>query len=118
MKLNEYPTMIADLQRQMLKLDQQLRTLRESVTFCLSAIDRHIAFDQNLKNDSQRKAKRTELMESDPDYIQALLELRQAEDCRAESEIDLQLLQSQFSLLKLERREAIAQMELHASTAA
>jgi hypothetical protein len=118
MKLHDYPIAIAKLQRQTLKLDQRLCTLRESVAFCLSAIDRQIAFDQSLKNDAQRKAKRVELMESDSDYIQALLELRQAEDRKAELDIDLQLLRNQFSLLKLERREAIAAMELQASTAA
>jgi uncharacterized protein YxjI len=118
MKLTEYPTAIADLQKEMLKLDQKLRTLRESVAFCLNSIDRQIAFNQDLKNDSQRKAKRAELMETDGDYIEASLQLKNAEDIRAELEIDLQLLRNTFSLLKLERREAIAAMELHTSTAA
>jgi hypothetical protein len=115
MNLNDYPTAIAQVQRQLLKLTQQLRAVQESVGFCLSAIDRQIAFDQSLKNDNQRKARRAELMETDPDYIQALLELRRVEDDRVDLEIDLQLLQSQFSVLKLERREAIARLERQTS---
>jgi hypothetical protein len=115
MNLHDYPTAIAQVQRQLLKRTQQLRTLQEGLAFCLSAIDRQVAFDQGLKNDNQRKARRAELMESDSDYIRALLELRQVEDDRAELEIDLQLLQSQLALLKLERRDAIARLELQAS---
>ena len=117
-KLADYPRFIADKQGQILRLDQNLRTLRENVAFCLSAIDRAIAFDGALKNDSQRKAKRAELMESDPDYIKVLTELRKVEDIRAEMDIELQLLRNEFSLLKLERREAIAQIELQAKYAA
>ncbi|NJP11925.1 MAG: hypothetical protein HC866_22670 [Leptolyngbyaceae cyanobacterium RU_5_1] len=115
MQLNEYPKAIADLQTEILHIDQQLRSARESVAFCLNNIDRAIAFDQILKNDSQRKAKRTELMESDADYIKASNELKRLEDLRGELDIDMQLLRNTFSLLKLERREAIASMELQAA---
>ncbi|NJP12690.1 MAG: hypothetical protein HC866_27175 [Leptolyngbyaceae cyanobacterium RU_5_1] len=118
MQLNEYPRAIADLQQELLHIDQKLRLQRETVAFCLNAIDRAIAFDQILKNDNQRKAKRTELMESDQDYITANNELKRLEDLKGELEIDLQLLRNTFSLLKLERREAIAQLEVTAATAA
>ncbi len=82
MQLNEYPQAIADLQRQLLELDQRLTAQREQVAFCLNSIDRAIAFNQELKNDAQRKAKRTELMETDQDYIQASLELKHLEEMR------------------------------------
>ncbi|NJP12234.1 MAG: hypothetical protein HC866_24505 [Leptolyngbyaceae cyanobacterium RU_5_1] len=118
MQLNEYPTAISDLQKEILHIDQKLRAQRETVAFCLNSIDRAIAFDQVLKNDSQRKAKRTELMETDADYIKANGELKRLEDLRAELDIDLQLLRNTFSLLKLERREKIAQIELNAAIAA
>lgn len=118
MNISDYPQKIADLQRQILHADQQLRTLRESAIFCLNAIDKAIAYDSTLKNDLQRKAKRAELTESDGDYISAALALKHAEDFRTQKDIDLQLMRSQFSVVKLERREAIATMELHASIAA
>jgi hypothetical protein len=118
MQLNEYPQAIADLQRQLLDLDQRLTAQREQVAFCLNSIDRSIAFNQELKNDAQRKAKRTELMETDQDYIQATLELKHLEEMRGQMDIDLKLLSNTFSILKLERREAIARLELNSSLAA
>ncbi len=118
MQLNEYPTAIADLERQLLEVDQRILNRKEQLAFCLSVIDRAVAFNAELKNDTQRKAERSRLMETDPDYIKANLELRKSEAIRGEMEIDLNLLTRTFSLLKLERREAIARMELSSSMVA
>lgn len=118
MQLNEYPQAMADLQRELMQLDQQITAQREQVAFCLNCIDRAIAFNQELKNDAQRKAKRTEMMESDADYIQANVELKRLEEIRGQMEIDLKLLANTFSILKLERREAIARLELSSSLVA
>lgn len=118
MKLSDYPNAIAEVQRQLLQVQQRLRTAKETVIFCLSTLDRAIAFSTELKNDAQRKAKRTELMESDSDYIEAQQALQRLEDLQAELEIELGLLRNQFSVLKLERREAIAQIEAQISLAA
>ena len=71
MTLNDYPQAIADIQKQLLQIQQRLRTAKEAVAFSLSHIDRAIAFDTELKNDTQRKAKRKALMETDSDYIEA-----------------------------------------------
>ncbi len=118
MQLQDYPQAIANLQHQLLELDRKLTCQREQVAICTNIIDREIAFSTDLKNDSQRKAKKTELMETDPDYITALIELKKLEDIRANMDIDLKLLGNTFSILKLERREAIARMELNSSLAA
>ena len=123
MKLTDYPTAMllwsgfanADLQRQLLKLDQHLRQLNESVTFFNSEIDRRIAFDTNLKNDAQRKARHQALMEKDGDYINVCTALKETQDKRTLVDIDLQLLKNQFSVMKLERRGAIAQLEAQAA---
>jgi hypothetical protein len=118
MQLHEYPQAIADVQRDLLHSQQHITMLKETVMFCLNTIDRAIAFDTDLKNDAQRKAKRSELKETDSDYIEASLALKKAQDVYAELEIELQLLLNTFSVLKLERREAIASMELHVGTVA
>ncbi len=118
MQLNEDPQAIADLQRQLLELEQRLTAQREEVAFCLNAIDRAIAFNPELKNDAQRKAKRNELTESDQDYIQATIELKRLEEMRGQMDIDLKLLANTFSILKLEKREEIARLELNSSLAA
>lgn len=81
----------------------------------LLSVSQAIAFDANLKNDAQRKAKRVELQQTDGDFYQASLLLKQTKERRDLLAIDLELLRSQFALAKLEKREAIAQMELQAS---
>lgn len=45
MQLNDYPKTIAKVQCEILKLDQQIRTLNESAAVFLAVIEREIAFD-------------------------------------------------------------------------
>jgi hypothetical protein len=80
-------------------------------------IDTTIAFDTELRNDAQRKARRLDLM-STAEYRKAVANLQMAQDERAEIDIDLNLLRNQFSVLKLEKREAIAIRELQLVDAA
>lgn len=115
MNLNEYPTAIAKLQRSILEFDQNLIGLVESVKIFEAEIDKEIAFDPLLKNDSQRKARRIELQQCDGDFYQATLLLKQTKEKRDLLAIDLELLRNNFSVLKLDKREAIAQMELQAA---
>lgn len=116
--LQEMPRAIADLQQELTHLDLALSDQKQSVMFCLSAIDRKVANDKDLKNDTQRKARRAELMESDPDYQQAARELRRLEILKSELDIDLALLLNLFSVRKLEARQAIAELERQSRLAA
>ena len=118
MKLHDYPDAIAQSQRQLLSIQQQLRVAKETVAFCLSDIERKIAFDDTLKNEVQRKARKQQLMETDHDYIEANVARRRLEDEQAELEIELGLLKNQFSVLKLETRRAIASLEAQSAIAA
>jgi hypothetical protein len=117
-QLQQFPEAIADLQHRILRADQQIRQLSESVAIFGAAIDREIAFDPNLKNDAQRRARRSELMESDGDYIEAANALKSEQDKREMLLIELQLLHNQFAVLKLGMREAIALKEMSALDAA
>lgn len=111
MKLADYPQAIAKLQRQILDLDQSLISLSESVKIFEAEIDKAIAFDASLKNDTQRKAQRIQMQQTDGDYYQSSLLLKQTKEKRDSLAIDLEFLRNQFSILKLEKREAIAQLE-------
>jgi hypothetical protein len=115
MKLSEYPAAIAQLQRQILDLDQNIIGLAESVKIFEAEIDKTIAFDSNLRNDAQRKARRIELQQTDGDYYQASRLLKETKEKRELLAIELELLRNSFAIAKLERREAIAQLELAAS---
>ncbi|MBF2027086.1 MAG: hypothetical protein IGS48_10020 [Oscillatoriales cyanobacterium C42_A2020_001] len=117
MKLIDYPAAIAERERLLLRTDQHIRRLQDIVNRIVAEIDTEIAFDSELKNDAQRKAKRLELMSS-PEYRKAVTNLQMAHDERAEIEIDLSLLRNQFSVIKLQMREAIATRELQVVDAA
>ena len=117
MKLIDYPVAIAERQRQFLRSEQHIRRLQDILNRLTAEIDTEIAFDSELRNDAQRKAKRLEMMAS-PDYRRAVTNLLTAQDERAEIEIDLNLLRNQFSVLKLQLRDAIASRELQAIDAA
>lgn len=112
MKLNEYPQEIAHLQTQIMRLDQEIRQLNESVAFQLSSIDKAIAFDSELKNDAQRKAKRASLLETDSNYISYLCQLRQATEKRESLNIDLELYRNLFAVAKITARAAVFEKEL------
>jgi multidrug resistance efflux pump len=117
MKLIDYPAAIAERQRDLLQADQRIRRLQDTLNRLTAEIDTAIAFDTELRNDAQRKAKRLELMSS-AEYRKAVATLQMAQDERAEIEIDLSLLRNQFSVLKLEKREAIGIRELQLVDAA
>jgi multidrug resistance efflux pump len=118
MKLSDYPIAIAQAQRQILTLDQQLIGLQETVSVLVMEVEKRVIADGSLTNDTKRKARRLELQQVDPDFYRASIDLKKAQAKREALEIDLQLLLNQFSVLKLEEKRAIAVMELHSSTAA
>jgi hypothetical protein len=117
MKLSDYPVAIAQQQRLLLQAEQHIRRLQDVLNHITAGIDMAIAFDTDLKNDAQRKARRLELM-ADSEYRKSLANLLIAQDKRTEVEIDLNLLRNQFSALKLEMREAITSRELQLVDAA
>ncbi|MBF2002223.1 MAG: hypothetical protein IGS50_10430 [Synechococcales cyanobacterium C42_A2020_086] len=117
MRLIDYPAAIAERQRELLQAEQHVRRLQDILNRITAEIDTTIAFDSDLRNDAQRKAKRIEMMQS-AEYRKAVANLQMAQDRRAEIEIDLTLLRNQFSVLRLELREAIASRELQVMDAA
>jgi len=117
MKLIDYPIAIAEKQRYLLQTEQHIRRLQDILNRLTAEIDTAIAFDCDLRNDAQRRARRVELM-SAPDYRRSVANLQIAQDERAEIEIDLNLLRNQFSVLKLHLREAIISCEMQGLDAA
>lgn len=118
MKLNEYPQAIANLQRQLLKLDESIVQHQQTLSVLGLEIEKQILADASLSNDAKRKARRLELQQSDLDYCKAANALQAAQAQRERLDIELLLLRNEFSVLKLEERRLIASLELHASTAA
>lgn len=124
-QLQDYPDEIAKLERDLIGIDEQVLQFKESLLFTTSAIDRQIAEEQaaaeaigdkkTLSNDDKRRTRKQELLEKDGDYINFSSQLRMAEKTRRELQVDLNLLSSKFSVLKLEERRAIASIERQAA---
>lgn len=113
MKLNEFPKAIANLERHVLKITQTVRNAQAELDQLTAQIDSTIAHDADLRNDAQRKVKRTELM-ADELYQECLKELHHQQDNRTACQIELDLLRNQFTVSKLEVRERIAALEVAA----
>jgi len=118
MHLKQYPKAIAFQQTQILELRQALRQVRATIIGREIDIDKAIAFDTELKNDTQRKAKRAELVRGDVDLLFLLEQLESLDDQREAAEIEVNRLLNQFAIAKLEKRQTIAQMEIEARLAA
>lgn len=110
MNLNLFPPTIADLERALLAQNQTVRELKMRLEACDRALEFAIAFDPDLKNEAQRRAKKQEVA-NDPNYQRLVIEIQKAVDLARSIEIDLDLTKNQFAVAKLEVRERIARME-------
>jgi hypothetical protein len=108
--LADYPDAIAELERRLNLQNRQIGTLQAAIVEIEAEVDGKIAFDANLKNDAQRKAKRTELL-ADTFYQKCLADCQEATDRRSEVQIELDRLRNLFTIAKLDKRETIAQLE-------
>jgi multidrug resistance efflux pump len=110
MNLADYPLAIAKLERRLLRTSKSIRRCQSHLEQLHTAIEQAIAADLDLKNEQQRKAKRLELLNGN-DYLSAQRILQTYSDSRASLEINLSLLRNQFTVAKLEIRQAVAQAE-------
>ena len=108
--LNQFPLKIAEAETKVLNLDRQVTIYKEQLSFMDGEIETAIALNKELKNEQQRKTKRLELKQ-EPDYLQAKASLTEATEKRDREVIQLNLLRNQFSVAKLETRQAIANLE-------
>jgi hypothetical protein len=117
MHLKQYPKAIATQQTQLLELRQAMRQVRETIAGKEIDIDKAVVFDDTLKNEAQRKVKRSELVHNDVDLLYLLERLDALDDQKKAAEIDLNRLMNQLAIAKLEKRQTIAQMETEARLA-
>ena len=108
--LPEFPNAIAEFERRLNLQNRQISTLLAAIVEIEGEVDGKIAFDANLKNDAQRKAKRTELL-AESFYQKCLADCEEAQDRRREVEIELERLHNLFTIAKLQMRHATAQLE-------
>lgn len=108
--LKEYPSKIAEVETKILNLDREVNIYKEQLSFIDADIEAAIASDKELKNEQHRKTRRLALKQ-EPDYLQVKAALIEATEKRDKEVIQLNLLRNQFSVVKLEIRQKIAQLE-------
>lgn len=111
LKLEKYPIQIAELSKELVKVQNQQRRLSETLALIDNQIDRAIAFDTDLKNDSQRKAKAKELREESSQRAELLTQLQELSDRIRLLEIDIEYYRNEYRLQTLLLRQEVARLE-------
>lgn len=110
--LEDYPHAIAQAQTAIANLDIAMAEAQTELKLIEQAVDQQVAFDKELKNDGQRKARRRELLSQDDGYD--LLKGKRETDQRTRERLNirLSLLLNQFSVAKIQARQLTAQLEI------
>lgn len=109
MQLNHYPAAIAQAVQRVNEIDSQLMAVQQQINRFEGNADRVVAFDMDLKNDTQRKGRRFELLLVNQEYQKAVDTQIRLMTEKANALAHLEYLRNQFSVAKLETRLAIAQ---------
>lgn len=108
MKLNQYPEAIAQAARRLNEIDSQLAAINLLINRLEGNADKIAAFESDLKNDNQRKARRFDVLLTNLEYQRALDTLIQLNYEKANAIAHLEYMRNQFSIAKLETKLAIA----------
>ncbi|MBD2415797.1 hypothetical protein FACHB389_36060 [Nostoc calcicola FACHB-389] len=109
MQLSHYPAAIAQTAQRANEIDSQLMAVQHQINRFEGNADRVAAFEMDLKNDAQRKARRFEVLLVNQEYQKAMDTLIRLTGEKANAIGHLEYLRNQFSVAKLEARLAIAQ---------
>ncbi len=109
MELSHYPGAIAQASQRVNELDSEIMAVQQLLYRVEGHADTRSAFDIDLKNDTQRKARRFEVLLIDKEYQTATNTLMRLSAEKANALAHLEYLRNQFSVAKLETRRAIAQ---------
>ncbi|WP_414527224.1 hypothetical protein [Nodularia chucula] len=107
--LIHYPSAIAQAAQQVNQINSNLMAVEQQISRYEGNADLAAAFDVDLKNDAQRKARRFEVLLVNQEYQKAMdTQIRLIAE-KANATANLEYLRNQFSVAKLEARLAIAQ---------
>lgn len=110
-QLSLLPVDIANLQYEILSVEDQIDPVKGELTELESEFDATVAFDTELKNEPQRKARKNELQAKDCWYQELTITLKELTRHKQQLTIELELKRNQFAVAKLEARTAIAKAE-------
>ena len=109
MKLSQYPSAIAQAAHTVNEVDAQLAAAHLVINRMEGNADKTVAFEQDLKNDNQRKARRFDVLATNIEYQRSLDSLIQLNSEKANAVVHLEYMRNQFSVAKLEARLSLVQ---------
>lgn len=109
LSLGQYPAAIAQAAQAVNEIEYRLAEARLHLASLEGNADRVVAFEANLKNDNQRKARRFEVLQMNREYKHALDVLNRLTVEKGNAVARLEHLRNEFSVAKLELQQAIAQ---------
>ncbi|WP_421656324.1 hypothetical protein [Leptothermofonsia sp. ETS-13] len=108
LSLSQYPEAIAQAAQVVNEIEHRLTEARQHLAHLEGNADKIVAFEANLKNDNQRKARRFEILQMNLEYKRALDVLNRLTTEKANAVARLEHLRNEFSVAKLDRQMAIA----------
>lgn len=109
LSLSQYPSAIAQSAEAVNAVEQQIAEVRQHIARLEGNADMVVAFEIKLKNEDQRRARRFEVLQLNPEYKRAFDALNRLLTEKANAMARLEHLRNEFSVAKLETRLAIAQ---------
>jgi hypothetical protein len=109
LSLNQYPAAIAHAAQKVNLIEQQLSEVRLHLNRLEGNADLTTAFDQDLKNEYQRKARRFEILQANAEYERGTQVLTHLTADKANAIGHLEYLRNEFGLAKLQIRQEIVQ---------
>jgi hypothetical protein len=109
LQLSHYPAAIAQAAQRVNEVDSQLMAVQHQINRFEGNADRVSAFEPDLKNDAQRKARRFEVLLVNQEYQKSMDTLIRLTAEKQNAIAHLEYLRNQFSVAKLEARLAIVQ---------
>ncbi len=110
MKLDEFPSAIAQAMRHNLQIEQQLRAAQTAYNRLIAGYEAEIAFDKRLTNEAQRKARKAELF-NQPEYQAMIESLEALKDQQESARIEMRFLENEFTVARLMRQGEIALLD-------
>lgn len=109
LSLTQYPSAIAQAAEALSEIDFRMGEARQHLARLEGNAEMIIAFEAVLKNDNQRRARRFEVLQSNPEYDKALIYINRLTADKANATARLEHLRNDFAIAKLELQNTIAQ---------
>ncbi|MBW4490431.1 MAG: hypothetical protein KME12_21845 [Trichocoleus desertorum ATA4-8-CV12] len=105
MKLSDYPPQIAQAARLVNELDSKLLQVRHQMHEEEGQAEAVVAFENDLKNENQRKARRFLLLQTNQKYQDLQQHFMQLTVAKANAMAELERLRNGFTATKLQARQ-------------